>query len=118
VGQNATKARTPCGGVCLIRVGQNATKARTPCGGVCLIRGGQNATKARTPCGGVCLIRGGQNATKARIPFYGSYTDRDPVKIAQEVTARSSRAREITAGTARRAHPAPLLYQHAPCWSC
>ena len=26
-----------------------------------------------------------QNATKARIPFYGSYTDRDPVKIAQEV---------------------------------
>jgi len=25
-----------------------------------------------------------QNATKARIPFYGSYTDRDPVKIAQE----------------------------------
>ena len=23
-----------------------------------------------------------QNATKARIPFYGSYTERDPVKIA------------------------------------
>mmetsp|Transcript_48811 Transcript_48811/g.116189 ORF Transcript_48811/g.116189 Transcript_48811/m.116189 type:complete len:494 (+) Transcript_48811:54-1535(+) len=25
-----------------------------------------------------------QNATKARIPFYGSYTERDPVKIAQD----------------------------------
>jgi signal recognition particle subunit SRP54 len=25
-----------------------------------------------------------QNATKANIPFYGSYTERDPVKVAQE----------------------------------
>jgi signal recognition particle subunit SRP54 len=25
-----------------------------------------------------------QNATKARIPFYGSYTERDPVKIARD----------------------------------
>jgi signal recognition particle subunit SRP54 len=25
-----------------------------------------------------------QNATKARIPFYGSYTEADPVQIAQE----------------------------------
>ena len=25
-----------------------------------------------------------QNATKANIPFYGSYTERDPVRVAQE----------------------------------
>jgi signal recognition particle subunit SRP54 len=30
-----------------------------------------------------------QNATKARIPFYGSYTERDPVKIAA-VSAETS----------------------------
>jgi signal recognition particle subunit SRP54 len=29
-----------------------------------------------------------QNATKARIPFYGSYTETDPVKIAQEGVER------------------------------
>eukprot|EP00898_Chlorokybus_atmophyticus_P004004 jgi/Chlat1/4604/Chrsp290S04347 len=29
-----------------------------------------------------------QNATKAKIPFYGSYTDTDPVKIAQEGVER------------------------------
>jgi hypothetical protein len=31
-----------------------------------------------------CVTQLKQNATKARIPFYGSYTERDPVKIARD----------------------------------
>jgi len=31
-----------------------------------------------------CPGLGSQNATKLRVPFYGSYTEADPVRIAEE----------------------------------
>ncbi|CAI8048182.1 Signal recognition particle 54 kDa protein [Geodia barretti] len=60
-----------------------------------------------------------QNATKARVPFYGSYTEMDPVVIAQEGVEKSKEDsfEVIIVDTRWREHPesrTPGAFSHHP----